>query len=77
MPNPSVSVNTNTMSIRKKLTESLDFVVDTVVNQVGVNINTASPSLLAHVAGLNKTISENIVENMREEEWNVLSRAQN
>ncbi len=32
---------------QKKLTESLDFVVDTVVNQVGVNINTASPSLSA------------------------------
>ncbi|MGT2846253.1 Tex family protein [Streptococcus massiliensis] len=47
---------------QKKLTESLDFVVDTVVNQVGVNINTASAALLAHVAGLNKTISENIVK---------------
>ena len=75
MPNPSVWVNTSTMSIRKKLTESLDFVVDTVVNQVGVNINTASPSLLAHVAGLNKTISENIVK-YREEEGMILSRAQ-
>ena len=41
---------------QKKLAENLDFVVDTVVNQVGVNINTASPSLLAHVSGLNKTI---------------------
>ena len=56
---------------QKKLTESLDFVVDTVVNQVGVNINTASPSLLAHVAGLNKTISENIVK-YREEEGMIL-----
>lgn len=46
---------------QKKLTEELDFVVDTVVNQVGVNVNTASSSLLQHVAGLNKTISENIV----------------
>ena len=60
---------------QKKLTEGLDFVVDTVVNQVGVNINTASPSLLAHVAGLNKTISENIVK-YREEEGMILSRAQ-
>ena len=42
---------------------------------VGVNINTASPSLLAHVAGLNKTISENIVK-YREEEGMILSRAQ-
>ncbi len=60
---------------QKKLSESLDFVVDTVVNQVGVNINTASPSLLSHVAGLNKTISENIVK-YREEEGKITSRAQ-
>lgn len=58
---------------QKKLSESLDFVVDTVVNQVGVNINTASPSLLSHVAGLNKTISENIVK-YREEEGTIHSR---
>ena len=58
---------------QKKLSESLDFVVDTVVNQVGVNINTASPSLLSHVAGLNKTISENIVK-YREEEGIIRSR---
>ena len=58
---------------QKKLSESLDFVVDTVVNQVGVNINTASPSLLSHVAGLNKTISENIVK-YREEEGIIHSR---
>lgn len=58
---------------QKKLSESLDFVVDTVVNQVGVNINTASPSLLSHVAGLNKTISENIVK-YREEEGVIRSR---
>ena len=60
---------------QKKLSESLDFVVDTVVNQVGVNINTASPALLSHVAGLNKTISENIVK-YREEEGVITSRAQ-
>ncbi|ETD99689.1 S1 RNA-binding protein [Streptococcus pseudopneumoniae 5247] len=60
---------------QKKLSESLDFVVDTVVNQVGVNINTASPALLSHVAGLNKTISENIVK-YREEEGKITSRAQ-
>lgn len=58
---------------QKKLSESLDFVVDTVVNQVGVNINTASPSLLSHVEGLNKTISENIVK-YREEEGMIRSR---
>ena len=61
---------------QKKLTESLDFVVDTVVNQVGVNINTASPSLLAHVAGLNKTISENNCEICGKKEGMILSRAQ-
>ncbi|KAA0963913.1 RNA-binding transcriptional accessory protein [Streptococcus cristatus] len=58
---------------QKKLSESLDFVVDTVVNQVGVNINTASPALLSHVAGLNKTISENIVK-YRETEGLIRSR---
>lgn len=46
---------------QKKLTESLDFTVETVVNQVGVNLNTASAELLEHVAGLNKVIAENIV----------------
>ncbi|HFI0038324.1 TPA: Tex family protein [Streptococcus suis] len=60
---------------QKALSESLDFVVDTVVNQVGVNVNTASPALLAHVAGLNKTISENIVK-YREENGALTSRQQ-
>lgn len=58
---------------QKKLSENLDFVVETVVNQVGVNVNTASPALLAHVAGLNKTISENIVK-FREEHGGIRSR---
>ncbi|MBS0687108.1 Tex family protein [Streptococcus suis] len=60
---------------QKSLSESLDFVVDTVVNQVGVNVNTASSALLAHVAGLNKTISENIVK-YREENGALTSRQQ-
>ncbi|MEG3311044.1 Tex family protein [Streptococcus sp. SS-4456] len=60
---------------QKSLSESLEFVVDTVVNQVGVNVNTASPALLAHVAGLNKTISENIVK-YREENGALTSRQQ-
>ena len=47
--------------------------VDTVVNQVGVNVNTASPALLSHVSGLNKTISENIVK-YREENGRIHSR---
>lgn len=58
---------------QKKLTDNLDFVVDTVVNQVGVNINTASSVLLSHVSGLNKTISENIVK-YREENGSIPSR---
>ena len=60
---------------QKKLAENLDFVVDTVVNQVGVNVNTASSALLSHVAGLNKTISENIVK-YREENGQISSRAE-
>lgn len=60
---------------QKKLSENLDFVVETVVNQVGVNVNTASPALLSHVAGLNKTISDNIVK-FREEKGRLTSRAQ-
>ncbi len=47
---------------QKFLNESLDFVVETAVNQVGVDVNTASYKLLEHVSGLNKTISRNIVE---------------
>ncbi|BAQ24645.1 Tex family protein [Streptococcus troglodytae] len=58
---------------QKKLAENLDFVVETVVNQVGVNVNTASPALLSHVSGLNKTISENIVK-YREEKGQIQSR---
>lgn len=46
---------------QKRLTERLDFVVETAVNQVGVNLNTASAPLLEHVSGLNKTIANNIV----------------
>lgn len=46
----------------KKLNESLTFVVETAVNQVGVNVNTASPSLLQYVAGLSKTVAQNVVK---------------
>ena len=46
---------------QKRLAEQLDFVVETVVNQVGVDVNTASAALLQHVAGLNKTTAQNIV----------------
>jgi len=46
----------------KKLNESLNFVVTQAVNQVGVNINTASKALLMYVSGLNKSSAENIVK---------------
>ncbi|KZK38918.1 Transcription accessory protein (S1 RNA-binding domain) [Lactococcus cremoris] len=59
----------------KKLTENLDFVVETVVNQVGVNVNTASPSLLSHVAGLNKTLAQNVVK-YREENGALKTRVE-
>ncbi|MFA5720376.1 MAG: Tex-like N-terminal domain-containing protein, partial [Acholeplasmataceae bacterium] len=47
---------------QKKLSETLDFVVSNAVNQVGVNVNTASGSLLNYVSGLDSRISTNIVE---------------
>ena len=46
----------------KKLDESLNFVVTKAVNQVGVNINTASPSLLSYVSGMNKKAIEAIID---------------
>ncbi|WP_206711617.1 Tex family protein [Peribacillus faecalis] len=60
---------------QKKLNDSLTFVVETAVNQVGVNVNTASSSLLQYVAGLSKTVANNIVKK-REEEGAFQSRAQ-
>ncbi|WP_192983625.1 Tex family protein [Marinilactibacillus psychrotolerans] len=60
---------------QKRLTEQLDFVIETVVNQVGVNVNTASAALLKHIAGLTKTTAENVV-NYREENGKFTSRAQ-
>ncbi|CAG9623384.1 Protein YhgF [Sutcliffiella rhizosphaerae] len=59
---------------QKRLAESLNFVVETVVNQVGVNVNTASSSLLQYVAGLSKSVANNIVKK-REEEGKFSSRA--
>jgi protein Tex len=46
---------------QKKLAEALDSVVESVVNNVGVNVNTASPALLQQVAGLTNRTAENIV----------------
>jgi len=45
----------------KQLDEQLDFVVETAVNKVGVNVNTASAALLEHIAGLTKTTAANVV----------------
>ncbi|MBB5356452.1 uncharacterized protein HNR43_002436 [Anoxybacillus mongoliensis] len=60
---------------QKKLEQSLQFVVETVVNQVGVNVNTASPTLLQYVSGLTKTVAENIVK-YREEHGKFTNRMQ-
>lgn len=60
---------------QKRLTERLDFVVETAVNQVGVNLNTASAPLLQHVSGLNKTIANNVVA-YREENGAFFSRTE-
>nr|WP_221681806.1 Tex family protein [Lysinibacillus sp. K60] len=60
---------------QKKLNESLSFIVETAVNQVGVDVNTASSSLLQYVSGLSKTVAENIVKT-REENGQFTTRAQ-
>lgn len=60
---------------QKALRESLDFVVLQAVNSVGVDLNTASVSLLEHVSGLNKGIAKNIVA-YREEEGRFEDRQQ-
>jgi len=49
-----------------KLNDSLDFVVSTAVNQVGVNVNTASASLLRYVSGLSASVATNIVKHREE-----------
>ncbi|MEG0259808.1 MAG: Tex family protein [Lysinibacillus sp.] len=60
---------------QKKLSESLSFIVETAVNQVGVDVNTASSSLLQYVSGLSKTVAENIVK-VREENGQFTTRTQ-
>ena len=65
----------------KKLKDNLDFVVSKVVNSVGVNVNTASPSLLKYVSGINKRVSDKLIDyrekvgriNSRKEIQDVLS----
>ena len=51
---------------QKKLEEQLDYVVMKTVNRVGVNVNTASPSLLQYVAGLSNTVAKSIVNHRNE-----------
>lgn len=46
----------------KNLNERLDFVISKVVNSIGVNINTASPSILKHISGLNKRVINEIIK---------------
>jgi uncharacterized protein len=58
---------------QKMLTESLDRVIESVVNSVGVDVNTASPALLAHVSGIGPKMSERIV-NYRDTEGPFRSR---
>ncbi|UCZ53693.1 RNA-binding transcriptional accessory protein [Bacillus shivajii] len=60
---------------QSKLNDQLTFVVETVVNQVGVNLNTASSSLLQYVSGLSKSVANNIVK-YREEEGKFINRKQ-
>ncbi len=57
----------------KKLSTSLDFIVEKAVNSVGVNINTASVSLLKYVSGLTKTTIDKLVK-YRDEHGKILSR---
>ena len=60
---------------KKELGETLDGAVEYCVNSVGVDINTASPSLLSRVAGINSSVAKNIVS-YREENGAFSSRAQ-
>ena len=60
---------------QKELTSALDGVVESCVNSVGVDLNTASPQLLSKVAGVTKTIAKNIVD-YREQNGSFTSRAE-
>ena len=62
IPTKSIGVGQYQHDINQKnLEKALDAVVEDCVNRVGVDLNTASPSLLAHIAGINNTIAKNIV----------------
>ena len=58
---------------QKKLSESLDFTVSKCVNNVGININTASPSILKYISGLTKTSIDKLIK-YREENGKIKSR---
>lgn len=58
---------------QKKLAESLAGVVEDAVSEVGVDVNTATPSLLSYVSGINKTIANNIVK-YRDENGKIMER---
>ena len=58
---------------QKRLGESLDFIVEKSVNSVGINVNTASPSILKYISGLTKTNIDKIVK-YREENGKIMSR---
>lgn len=60
---------------QKKLAESLTGVVEDSVNKVGVDVNTATPSLLSYVSGINSTIAKNIVK-YRDENGKLKNRKQ-
>lgn len=60
---------------QKRLEESLGAVVESAVNHVGVDVNTASPSLLSYVSGINATLAKNIVKH-REENGKFTERKQ-
>ncbi|WP_373231976.1 Tex family protein [Cohnella sp.] len=60
---------------QKRLDESLTGVVESAVNHVGVDVNTASPSLLSYVSGINATMARNIVK-LREEKGKFTERSQ-
>ena len=51
---------------QKELADKLAFTVEKIVNEVGVDLNTTSPYLLAHISGLNKSISKSIVDYRQE-----------
>jgi len=60
---------------QKQLTHTLDHVVESVVNHVGVELNTASPAILQHIAGISGTVAKNIVA-FRQENGGFTSRKQ-